>query len=130
MGVPQFPLLDQPLKQNWDLINGSLLKNILEAHAKRKTRVVSRKSIQNSNKKSVIRRVRMKRQAHWGLKRKLANGVIERRVRTLKRLIPHRESIGLVGLFRETADYILALQMRVRVMQNMVKVLTDSVHEE
>jgi len=51
---------------------------------------------------------------------------IERRVRTLKKLIPNSESMGLDGLFRETADYILSLQMRVKVMQIMVKVLTGS----
>ncbi|KAJ7977683.1 transcription factor UPBEAT1-like [Quillaja saponaria] len=52
---------------------------------------------------------------------------IERKVRTLKRLIFNSdESIGLDGVFRETADYILSLQMRVRVMQIMVKVLSGS----
>ncbi|XP_057425154.1 transcription factor UPBEAT1-like [Lotus japonicus] len=49
---------------------------------------------------------------------------IQKRVRTLKRLVPNSDSMGLDGLFRETADYILALQTRVRVMQVMVDVLT------
>ncbi|KAJ7973090.1 transcription factor UPBEAT1 [Quillaja saponaria] len=52
---------------------------------------------------------------------------IKRRVRTLKKLIPTSDdSMGLDGLFRETADYILSLQMRVRMMQVMVKVLSGS----
>lgn len=49
---------------------------------------------------------------------------IEERTRILKKLIPNStKSMGLEGLFRETADYILSLQMRVQVMQIMVKVL-------
>lgn len=51
---------------------------------------------------------------------------IERKVKTLKRLIPNGEFMEMDGLFRETAHYILSLQMRVRVMQIMVKVLTGS----
>lgn len=48
------------------------------------------------------------------------------RVRTLKRLIPNTQSMNLDGLFRETAQYILALQTRVRVMQIMLHVFTPS----
>lgn len=52
---------------------------------------------------------------------------IQRRVRKLKRLIPNSdESIGLEGLFRETANYILSLENRVRVMKVMVEVLNGS----
>ncbi|KAK2404233.1 transcription factor PAR1 [Trifolium repens] len=52
---------------------------------------------------------------------------IQRRVRTLKRLIPNSDqSIGLDGLFRETANYILSLENRVRVMKVMVEVLNGS----
>ncbi|CAN6572615.1 unnamed protein product [Malus baccata var. baccata] len=47
---------------------------------------------------------------------------IKRRVKTLKRLIPNSDdSMGLDGLFRDTADYILSLQTRVRLMQMMVQ---------
>ncbi|XP_056860979.1 transcription factor UPBEAT1-like [Raphanus sativus] len=52
---------------------------------------------------------------------------INRRVKTLKELIPNtKPSEGLNGLFRQTADYILALEMKVRVMQTMVQVLTET----
>lgn len=45
----------------------------------------------------------------------------------LERLIPSRDhSAGLEGLFRDTADYILSLQGRVRVMQMMVDMLAGS----
>ncbi|KAL0674749.1 hypothetical protein Bca4012_002730 [Brassica carinata] len=52
---------------------------------------------------------------------------IHRRVKTLKELVPNTNSSeGLDGLFRQTADYIFALEMKVRVMQTMVQVLTET----
>ncbi|WZY91311.1 hypothetical protein YC2023_063640 [Brassica napus] len=52
---------------------------------------------------------------------------IHKRVKTLKELVPNtKSSEGLDGLFRQTADYILALEMKVRVMQTMVQVLTET----
>nr|KYP74723.1 Transcription factor bHLH151 family [Cajanus cajan] len=71
------------------------------------------------------RRILMKRR---GASRRGSNG-IRRRVRTLKSLVPNSDSLGLDGLFRETASYILSLQTRVKVMQVMVKVLTGSDEE-
>lgn len=67
-----------------------------------------------------------------GGSRRRANNGIERRVRTLKRLVPNgnRDCVGLDGLFRETADYILSLQMRVRVMQIMAKFLTGATSDQ
>ncbi|KAG1365315.1 Transcription factor UPBEAT1 [Cocos nucifera] len=49
---------------------------------------------------------------------------IERRMKKLRRLLPNGESMELEGLFRETADYIMCLQMQVKVMQIMVSVLS------
>ncbi|KAL0711437.1 hypothetical protein Bca4012_018415 [Brassica carinata] len=47
---------------------------------------------------------------------------IDRRVKKLKELVPNtKPSEGLDGLFRQTADYILALETKVRVMQTMVQ---------
>lgn len=59
-----------------------------------------------------------------GSRRPAAAFGIQRRVRTLKKLVPNGEAMGVDGLFRETADYILALEMRVKVMKIMMKVLT------
>lgn len=57
--------------------------------------------------------------------RPASNLQMERRVRILKKLIPANSGeSGLDNLFRETADYILALQLRVKVMQVMVDVLS------
>ncbi|XP_058198072.1 transcription factor UPBEAT1 [Rhododendron vialii] len=60
-----------------------------------------------------------------GSTRPAAANVFEKRVRVLRKLVPTKEySEGLDGLFRDTTDYILALEMRVKVMQIMVKALS------
>ncbi|KAJ0259079.1 Transcription factor UPBEAT1 [Hirschfeldia incana] len=53
---------------------------------------------------------------------------IHKRVKTLKKLVPNSKSSseGLDGLFMQTADYILALERKVRVMQTMVQFLTET----
>lgn len=52
---------------------------------------------------------------------------IGRKVRVLKKLIPMNcEDLGLERIFEETADYILALEMRIKVMQVMVNMLSPS----
>ncbi|CAO2826658.1 unnamed protein product [Amaranthus hypochondriacus] len=67
-----------------------------------------------------------KRRSNNYIQPKKQNG-IEKRVKTLKRLIPNNgKSQGLDGLFRDTASYIISLQMRVRVMQILVDVLENS----
>lgn len=56
-----------------------------------------------------------------------APNVFEKRVRVLRKLVPSTKEYseeGLDGLFRDTNDYILALGMRVKVMQIMVKALS------
>ncbi|KAE8698939.1 stachyose synthase family protein [Hibiscus syriacus] len=72
------------------------------------------------------RLVSMKRRARLDV-RKRGSNLFRRKLTTLKKLIPNREAIGgLDGLFRETAEYIMCLQMRVKVMRIMVNVLTGS----
>ena len=53
-------------------------------------------------------------------------GGVERRVRTLQKLLPNVKSMDMDGLLMEAADYILRLEMQVKVMQIMVKVLSNS----
>ncbi|XXG84529.1 hypothetical protein AAC387_Pa10g2032 [Persea americana] len=53
-------------------------------------------------------------------------GGVERRVRTLQKLLPNVKSMDMEGLLMEAADYILRLEMQVKVMQIMVKVLSNS----
>ncbi|XP_022775613.1 transcription factor UPBEAT1-like [Durio zibethinus] len=109
--------------------NGSLWSKLLEAPPKRRLKAKKQRSV--ARKK--VRRVRcrrprsivMKRRPHSEGSRRPMNH-IEQKVKTLKKLIPNNDSMGLDGLFRETAEYILSLQMRVKVMQIMVKVLTGS----
>ncbi|KAK9280888.1 hypothetical protein L1049_003779 [Liquidambar formosana] len=108
--------------------NLPLWSKALEAQAKRRWRGGRKQGVTGGLNGGHVRCKRptgMKWRARLARSRRPANGV-ERRVRTLKKLIPNTESTGLDGLFRETADYILALQMRVRVMQSMVKALSGS----
>ncbi|XP_047974819.1 transcription factor UPBEAT1 [Salvia hispanica] len=55
---------------------------------------------------------------------------VRRKVRTLKKLIPNCESMGVEGLFKETAEYIAALQRRVKVMQTVVDALATPSDDE
>ncbi|CAI9106128.1 OLC1v1005197C1 [Oldenlandia corymbosa var. corymbosa] len=55
------------------------------------------------------------------------NDIIERKVRTLKKLIPNGESKEIDVLFLDAAEYILALKMRVKAMEIMVNVLSSAV---
>ncbi|KAL8498682.1 hypothetical protein ACS0TY_021861 [Phlomoides rotata] len=54
----------------------------------------------------------------------MKRNAIEGKVTTLQKLVPNCESGGVEGLFREIADYIMALEMRVKVMQIMVDLLS------
>ncbi|EXB28564.1 hypothetical protein L484_009723 [Morus notabilis] len=135
MGISQYSLLEVPLDE---LKSNSIIQGNEDQHGnsniigssslwnqRLKRRVVSRSSVHMTPRSKRPKRIVMKRR-RLGASRRRANGVV-RRVRTLKRLIPNSESVGtLDGLFRETADYILCLQMRVRVMQIVVKVLSGS----
>ncbi|XP_073054088.1 uncharacterized protein [Primulina eburnea] len=56
---------------------------------------------------------------------------IERKVRMLKKLVPNCESMGSVErLFKETTEYILALQTRVKLMQIAADVLSGSAESD
>ncbi|KAH6823907.1 transcription factor UPBEAT protein [Perilla frutescens var. hirtella] len=83
----------------------------------------SRLKIRNSRYRNGV--VVMKRRARLDRRVRPRNAV-ERKVRTLKKLIPNCESMGVERLFRETADYIMALQMRVKVMQIVVDAFSVS----
>ncbi|OAY48895.1 transcription factor UPBEAT1 [Manihot esculenta] len=99
------------------------LQPVLESQARRRWQMIRKQRV--TRKKRSRRVLRNRRTRLEGSSSRAANG-IHRRVRTLKKLVPNSESKGLEGLFRDTADYILSLQMRVKVMQIMVKVLTGS----
>jgi hypothetical protein len=80
-----------------------------------------------SNIGVVSRRRSMKKKIH---RRKLLEGYrksvpqIVRKLQTLRRLVPGGDSTGIDDLFCAAADYILTLQMKVRVMEFMVNVFT------
>ncbi|KAL4302093.1 hypothetical protein GQ457_10G026260 [Hibiscus cannabinus] len=85
-----------------------------------------------SNGSSVKRHWRCRRRSVLMKKKKKVGPEVSRRgsvpfrrkVETLKKLVPNKEAVGLDGLLREAAEYIMWLQMRVKVMQIMVEVLT------
>ncbi|GMI87734.1 UPBEAT1 [Hibiscus trionum] len=82
-------------------------------------------SVKRRHSRCRRRSVLMKRRAGLEVSRRGSNSnPFERKVEMLKKLIPNKETVGLDGLFRETAEYIMCLQMRVKVMQIMVEVLT------
>ncbi|GMN52280.1 hypothetical protein TIFTF001_021425 [Ficus carica] len=125
MGVSQHSLLEVPLE-----LKGTSGFDDESSFWKKRRIVVSMRSSGGDamirSKRPKSKRVLMKRR-RLGASRRRGNYGIVRRVRTLKRLIPNSQTVGsLDGLFRETADYILSLQMRVRVMQILVKVLSGS----
>lgn len=137
MGIVSSPLLDlksiiQGNNEEKCKLSESLWNKVLEAQAKRRSsswqvrkRRITWKNGHIKSKKPISRRILMKKRARLEGSRRPAT-VIEKKVKTLKKLIPNSKPLGLDGLFRETADYILALQMRVKVMQIMVNVLTGS----
>ncbi|XVF85097.1 hypothetical protein PTKIN_Ptkin17bG0091000 [Pterospermum kingtungense] len=118
MGISPPPL------QQFDS-DSSLWSKVLEAQAKRRIKVKKQRMMTRRK----VRHVRCKRPRSILMKRRCRRreNSIDKKVETLKKLIPNNnESMGLDGLFRETADYILSLQMRVKVMQIMVEVFTGS----
>ncbi|GMJ09694.1 hypothetical protein HRI_004638600 [Hibiscus trionum] len=114
MGTAQLPLLSLHSKETPDP-NGNKLT---EAKAKRRLKTKNQTRPRTTS-------VLMKRRAVREGSRRVVNP-IEKKVKTLKRLVPNNGSTGLEGLYRDTAEYILSLQMRVKVMQILVKVLTAS----
>ncbi|RVW71597.1 Transcription factor UPBEAT1 [Vitis vinifera] len=70
------------------------------------------------------RRILLKRRAVLEGSRRLRSDGVMRRVRTLKSLVPNGQSMGLDGLFAETAYLHHVVQMRVKVMKTMVNSLS------
>ena len=118
MGLSKNPLFES--------LKGMVHGDNKEEIPRDKARVFYRKNVVLRCKRP--RRILMKRRARLeGSRRNSGRRGVQRRVRTLKRLVPKSSACtGLDGLFRETADYILSLQMKVKVMQVMVKALTGS----
>ncbi|KAL2510470.1 Transcription factor UPBEAT1 [Abeliophyllum distichum] len=105
----------QPLHE---LLSKPLWTKYLESQGRKKWASSQIKNIR-------CKRILMKRRARLD-RSKRPRTTVERKVRILKKLIPDCESMGVEMLFRETADYIMALQMRVKVMQIMVNALSGS----
>nr|XP_011468816.1 PREDICTED: transcription factor UPBEAT1 [Fragaria vesca subsp. vesca] len=111
---------------NNNVLQGTRQRRAMTSTTTKRSGVVLKNKKRAADGKRILKK-RNRRSLQFGAKRE--NNGIRRRVRTLKRLIPNSDSKsveGLDGLFRETADYILCLQSRVRLMQMMVKALAGS----
>ncbi|GLU07242.1 hypothetical protein SLE2022_242060 [Rubroshorea leprosula] len=118
MGIATHPLLLSLTLKSRVLGDEQVLK------ARRKLKVMKRKVVKCRRSRRVLKK---RRACVEGTRRPAST--IERKIRTLKKLIPNSEGMELDGLFRETAEYIHSLEMRVKVMQIMVGVLTGSKDE-
>lgn len=108
-----------PNKGNCDL-NDPFLGGQRRIRRQRATTTYNVRHVKGKRCKSVVmkRRVRVERSRRF-------EDEVGRKVRVLKKLIPIKcDDLGLEGIFRETADYILDLEMRVKVMQVMVNMLS------
>ncbi|XVE85197.1 hypothetical protein DITRI_Ditri17bG0072800 [Diplodiscus trichospermus] len=134
MGLPPLPVLSFDSSRNhgneqMSESNDPLWSKLLKLQAERRMKVKNQKIIPKKKVRQVrcrrprTRSILMKRRARREGRRRPMNP-IQKKVKTLKKLIPNNESMSLDGLFRDTAEYILSLQMRVKAMQIMVKVLT------
>ncbi|CAN8314441.1 unnamed protein product [Cochlearia groenlandica] len=72
--------------------------------------------------------IRPRKNTLEGSRRRPCGRAVHRRVKTLKELVPNTKAsqLGLDGLFIQTADYILALEMKVTLMRTMLQVLTHT----
>lgn len=132
MGVSQSPILS-----SLDL-KGMVLEN--KVMDRSSSGSIWYKAIQHqAMRRSLNRRQRTKRNSGWNKRSKVlmktrvllecsrrSMSGVERRVRTLQKLLPNVKSMDMDGLFMEAADYIVCLEMQVKVMQIMVKVLSNS----
>nr|XP_019708851.1 transcription factor bHLH69-like [Elaeis guineensis] len=104
----------------------SLLIKAMQHHALRRRKQIARSTKRIGGGTVAPTRPQMVSRKKWALLEgsRKPRSHIERRMKKLRRLLPNGESVGLEGLFGEAADYIMSLQMQVKVMQIMVSVLS------
>ncbi|GMH02294.1 hypothetical protein Nepgr_004133 [Nepenthes gracilis] len=93
--------------------NTSLWSKVLESHHQSGVRSLKRKQRISMRKRTLV----------YGSKRKRFNG-IDRQIKTLQKLVRNSKTQGLEGLLCDAAEYIMSLQIRVRIMQAMVNALS------
>ncbi|KAL8252913.1 hypothetical protein R6Q59_036606 [Mikania micrantha] len=120
-----------PNQQHGDLlkIKSKYIKNSSKAGQKHHPNSAMMKTRRNSTKHNAIKMIKRKR-ARWaaGDQESCRRCImIEKKVRTLKKLVPNSgSSVGLDRLVKDTVEYISSLQMRVRIMQAVVNALSNS----
>ncbi|KAG5627782.1 hypothetical protein H5410_013000 [Solanum commersonii] len=116
----------QPLLSSLEFLNKCDLSDPLWTKVLEKSVYIRRRSCSWLCKKHKGARI-MKRRVRVERSRRSSNEV-EKKVKMLEKLIPNCESLsssmGLERIFKETADYIWALEMKVKVMKMIVNVLS------
>ncbi|TMW81524.1 hypothetical protein EJD97_009130 [Solanum chilense] len=120
--ISQQPLLSSPEFLNKCDLSDPLWTKVLEKGVYIRRRSCSWLCKKHNGARIMKRRVRVERSRR-------SSNEVEKKVKMLEKLIPNCEplssSMGLERLFRETADYIWALEMKVKVMKMIVNVLSS-----
>ncbi|KAM0027995.1 putative transcription factor IBH1-like, bHLH domain-containing protein [Helianthus debilis subsp. tardiflorus] len=127
-------LLEIKSKCNNNSSRNLLWKKLMEAQAKMAAKGGQKHHSHSATKKTrttptrnnTLKMIKRRRARRAGQGSSRRSTMIEKKVRTLKKLIPTgNSSVGLDGLFRDTAEYISNLQMRVSIMQAVVNALSN-----
>ncbi|CAN4112712.1 unnamed protein product [Withania somnifera] len=129
MGVSQRPLISSLEFLNKCESSDALWTNFLEKgqRIRKRSWLCRKQKGGHIMRKERSRNIILKRRRARLERSRRSIKVVEKKVKVLQKLIPYCEpssSIGSERLFRETADYILALEMRVNLMQIIVSVLS------
>ncbi|KAI3760016.1 hypothetical protein L1987_50404 [Smallanthus sonchifolius] len=123
---------DKDLQQTLgDLSTNLLWKKVMEVQAeggqKHHLNSAIMKTKRNPKRNKTLKMIKRRRARRVGQEGSRRSTMVEKKVRTLKKLIPNGDStVGLDGLFKETAEYISNLQMRVSIMKAVVNALSNS----
>ncbi|XP_077242081.1 uncharacterized protein LOC143882489 [Tasmannia lanceolata] len=125
-------MMTQEGKGMYESPSGSLWKKAFEFQSMRRQSMRRRPKKKVGVKKNIgvigwnkRPKILMKKRVILEGSRKPLSGM-EKKVKALQNLVPNGKSMELDGLFKETANYIVCLEMQVKVMQIMVKELSDS----
>ena len=91
--------------------------------------VASLQSVLLVNSSEVVRHNALRKKKKMVRIMKMRRSLIEKRLRTLKQLLPASDEAAAAGVFeffRETAEYIACLQAQVKLMRFMVQVLSQN----
>ncbi|GMJ03670.1 hypothetical protein HRI_004036200 [Hibiscus trionum] len=118
MGISSLPRLTFDPNGELNVSNGRSKSKLNNRRISRKIKLRQIKC-----RKPRTRSVLMKKMA-GRRRRRNPQSSVETKLRTLRKLIHSDGSMGFEGLFVETAEYILSLQMKIKAMEIMVRALS------